>query len=310
MNRRDALKYTAALTATASLPFKVLAQQSKMRSRPIPGTNEYLPVIGLGAPAEFVNMPPEGKDLPISLVNAMIEMGGSVMHTPAFFRPNPPIIGDIINEMGVKDDLFLISKSTVNGKEASQKHLEIAVDNLNKRPIAALLLHNMRQLDIQWPMLKDWKEKGLVRYIGVSMVPRTARFEAYEKIEKFMNEESPEIIMTGYSMTQPWPGDRITPLAMDKGIAVIVAEAFKALEDGAYFAITAGKKIPEWLEEYNINSWAQFSLKWIISDPAITSVVTETGKVSHVLDNMEAGFGKLPDQQTRVRMRELLYSFI
>ena len=80
-------------------------------------------------------------------------------------------------------------------------------------------------MDIQWPMLKDWKEKGLVRYIGVSMVPRRNRFDAYEALEKFMTNENPDIIMTGYSMTQPWPGDRITPLAKDKGIAVIAAEA-------------------------------------------------------------------------------------
>ena len=310
MHRRRFLNYISALVASTAFTLKGFSQENKRLPRSTPGTNEFLPVIGLGSPEEFINITSEGKNLPKSLIDMMLKMGGKVIDTPAFFRPDVPIIGDIINEMGVKNDLFLIGKSTVNGKEASRIHLEKLVANLNKRPIDALLIHNMRQMDIQWPMLKDWKEKGLVRYIGVSMVPRRNRFDAYEALEKFMTNENPDIIMTGYSMTQPWPGDRITPLAKDKGIAVIAAEAFKTLEDGAYFAVTAGKEIPEWVKEYNINSWAQFSLKWIISDPAITTVVTETGKIEHVIDNMGAGFGNLPDRETRNRMRELLYSFV
>jgi len=83
---------------------------------------------------------------------------------------------------------------------------------------------------------------------------------------------------------------------------------FKAFEDGACFSVVAGKQLPEWVSDFDCESWAQFSLKYILSNPAITSVVTETSKVKHVIDNMRAGYGRLPDEATRKKMSDYLLS--
>jgi len=114
--------------------------------------------------------------------------------------------------------------------------------------------------------------------------------------------------MIGYSITQQGPAERVLPLATDSGIAVIGAEPFKAFDDGAFFSVVAGKQLPEWASDFDCESWAQFSLKYILSNPAITSVVTETSKVKHVVDNMRAGYGQLPDEATRKRMSKYLLS--
>lgn len=280
-----------------------LAKQS-MRTRTIPGTREELPVVGLGAPRIFIDLPPEGKELPKAVVQAMVDLGGTVIDTPAFFRPNVPVLGPILQEMGIADDLFLIGKITVSGKQAGIDHLEKLVANLNKRPIDALLIHNMREMDVHWPTLKQWKEEGKVRYIGVSLT-RTAD---YAPLEKFMKEESPDMLMTGFSITQQKPEERVLPLAIDKGVAVIGAEPFKAFEDGAFFEVVGGQKLPEWTAEFDCESWAQFSLKYILSHPAMTCVVTETSDVKHAIDNVRAGYGRLPDQAMRKRMSDYLLS--
>lgn len=303
ISRRTFLAQGAALAAATSLPMGVLANES-MRTRAIPGTDEHLPVVGLGAPRIFIDLPAEGKQLPISVIQAMVDTGGSVMDTPAFFRPDVPVVGPILQEMGLTDDLFLLGKITVSGKQAGIDHLERLVANLNKRPIDALLVHNMRELDIHWPTLKQWKDEGKVRYIGVSLT----RTSDYGPLEKFMLEENPDILMTGYSITQQKPAERILPLAIDKGIAVIGVEAFKALEDGAFFEIVGGKPLPEWTAEFDCESWAQFSLKYILSNPAMTCIVTETGDVKHIIDNVRAGYGRLPDQAMRKRMSDYLLS--
>jgi len=291
------------LAAAASLPLGLFAQES-MRTRPIPGTNEYLPVVGLGAPDIFISLPPEGKSLPKAVIQAMVDQGGRIIDTPAFFRSGDPVIGELLTEMGLQQELFLTGKITVNGKQEGIAHLERTERNLNKRPMDLLLIHNMRDMDNHWPTLKEWKETGRVRYIGVS---RT-RTEDFSALEKFMKEESPDFIMTGYSITQQGPAERILPLAADSGIAVIGAEPFKAFEDGAFFSVVAGKPLPDWVSEFDCESWAQFSLKYILSNPAITSVVTETSKVHHVVDNMRAGYGRLPDEATRQRMSRHLMS--
>ena len=303
MNRREFLAQSAALAAAISLPACSSAENS-MRTRPIPGTGEVLPVVGLGAPEPFKKLTAAGKDLPKSLVQAMVDLGGRVIDTPPFFRPDVPVLGEILSEMDLQDDLFLTTKITVSGKEEGNAHLERAVANLGKRPIDLLMVHNMREMDTHWPTLKDWKESGKTRYIGVSLT----RQKNYDALEKFMKTERPDFIMTGYSVNNPVAEERALPLAADLGVAVLVAEAFKAAEDGGIFGQVSGHELPEWASEFDCESWAQFALKYVISHPAVTCVATETSKVKHVVDNMRAGYGRLPDEATRQRMREYLLS--
>ena len=303
MDRRKFLAGSSALAAASALPVRAIAQGS-MLSRQIPGTDEFLPVIGLGAPDIFIDIPPEGRELPTAILQAMIDQGGRLLDTPAFFRPHVPVVGELLTEMGLQEELFLTTKITVNGKQAGIDHLERAVANLNKRPMDLLLIHNMRTLDEHWPTLKDWKEAGRTRYIGVSLT----RNSDYVEMERFMRSERPNFIMTGYSIHHPLAGESTLPLAADLGIAVLIVEAFKATDDGGIFPIVAGKPLPQWAVEQDIESWAQYSLKWILANPAVNGIVTETRQVRHVIDNMRAGYGRLPDEATRGRMSEHLLS--
>ncbi len=303
IDRRKFLAGSAALAAASALPAGAVAQ-SAMLTRQIPGTDELLPVIGLGAPDIFIDIPPEGRELPIAVLEAMIGQGGRLLDTPAFFRPNVPILGEILTEMALQEEMFLTTKITVNGKQAGIDHLERAVANLNKQPMDLLLIHNMRTMDEHWPTLREWKEAGRTRYIGVSLT----RNSDYVELERFMREERPDFIMTGYSIHHPLAEESALPLAADLGIAVLIVEAFKATDDGGIFPIVAGQPLPEWAAEHDIESWAQYSLKWILANPAVTGVVTETRQVRHVIDNMRAGYGRLPDEATRQRMSEHLLS--
>ncbi len=303
MDRREFLARSAALAASSTLPISALAQDSMM-TREIPGTGERLPVIGLGAPDIFINWPPEGRELPRAVLQTMVDHGGRLLDTPAFFRPDVPVVGELLTEMGLQDQLFLSGKITVNTKEAGIEHLERTVANLNKRPMDLLLIHNMRNVDEHWATLKDWKEAGRARYIGISLT----RNSDYVEMDRFMRTQRPDFIMTGYSIHHPLAAETTLPLAADLGIAVLIVEAFKATEDGGIFPIVAGKPLPDWAAEYDIESWAQYSLKYILSNPAVTGIVTETRQVRHVIDNMRGGYGRLPDEATRRRMSSYLLS--
>lgn len=303
LNRRQFLTRSAILAASASFPACTFSSDS-MRTRQIPGTDEHLPVVGLGAPRIFIEMPPEGKELPKSVIQAMLDTGGTVLDAPPFIRPDIPILGEILNEMGLQDDLFLISKITVAGKQEGIDHIEKLMASLNKYPIDAVLVHNMRDLATHWPTLKQMKEEGKVRYIGVSRT-RTTDFT---DLEKFMKDEKPDFLMIGYSITQQGPAERVLPLAADLGVAVLGAEPFKAFEDGAFFQVVGGLELPSWTAEFDCESWAQFSLKYILSNPALTCIVTETSKVKHIIDNVRAGYGRLPDEAMRKRMSDYLVS--
>ena len=299
MDRREFLARSAAIATAASVPASSLANET-IRTRLIPGTDEQLPVIGMGSPRVFIELPAEGKQVPKAIIHELMRYGGTMIDTPAFNRGNDPILGPLLSEMGIQDDLFLVSKITVSGKQAGIDHFEWIESLLNKRPIDALLVHNMRDIETHWPTLRQWQDDGRVRYIGISRT-RTTDFAA---LEEFMKAEKPDFLMIGYSITQQGPAERVLPLAQDIGTAVIGAEPFKAREDGAFFDIVAGKPLPEWAAEFDCESWAQFSLKYILGNPALNCVVTETTKPHHAEDNMRAGLGRLPDAATRLKMSD------
>ena len=302
-NRREFLARSAVLAAAAAVPLGSFPQET-MRARRIPGTDEFLPVVGLGGPDIFIDLPPEGRELPISVLRTMVDLGGRLLDTPSFFRPDVPYLGQLLAETGLRDQMFLTGKITVNGKAAGIRHLERLVANLNKQPMDLLMIHNMRTMDEHWPTLRDWKEAGRTRYIGVSLT----RNRDSTRLDQFMRTERPDFIMTGYSIHNPLAAETTLPLAADLGIAVLIVEAFKTTDDGALFSLVAGKPLPEWASEFDCETWAQYSLKFILSHPAVTGVVTETRQVRHVIDNMRAGYGRLPDEATRQRMSEYLLS--
>jgi aryl-alcohol dehydrogenase-like predicted oxidoreductase len=312
ISRRKFLAQSTALTAASVLPLSSIAQET-MHTRTIPGTTEELPVIGLGAPSVFYKTPPEGPELAKSLVRTMYDMGGRVMDTPAFFRPDPPVLGPILTEMGLQDEMFLAGKIVGRGqdKQAGIDHMETTIANLNKRPMDLMMALNLWGLEHHWPTLSDAKAEGKVRYIGASLtnIRNDPNFDR-EPIERFMRKERPDFFLLGYSMFQHEAEERLLPLAADLGIAIIVSEAFKTTSDGGYFNDTAGKELPEWASEFDCRSWAQYGLKYIVSHPAVTTVVTETSKVKHVIDNMHGGYGQLPDQAMRKRMSEHFFTLL
>lgn len=308
MNRRRFLQQSAAFSAAASVPFSGIAQNGlplgSMHTRAIPSTNEALPVLGIGAPPIFINDPEEGRDLPKEVIQNVIDMGGRLFDAPAFFRPNDPILGELLTEMGnLQKDLFISGKITVPGKQEGIEHANRIINYLGKDPIDLLLVHNMNDMANNWPTVKQFKAEGKARYIGVSLTRKTD----YAPLTDFMKAERPDFVMTGYSITQQGPAEQdVMAIAQDLGIAIIGAEPFKAVEDGAFFSMVSGVEVPDFAKEIGINSWAQYSLKWILGDPAVTSIVYETSTPRYVFDNMAAGYGEFPDQATRKRMSDFL----
>ena len=301
ISRRKFLSNSAALTTAATIPTAAFAQQG-ISTRPIPGTNVQLPLVGSGSP-DFFYTTPEGatNSAAAALVQTMYNAGGRVIDTPAFFRPNPPVLGQIVQDLGLQDELFLMGKITVSGAEAAQRHLDLTISNLGRDYIDVMMLHNLRDHENTWPVLERAKAEGRVRYIGVSEATDNI---SNDTLEEFMLTHDIDFLMSSYSMFRPQIEERILPLAADQGVAVCAIEVFKTLDDGAYFSVTSGHELPDWAAEFDASSWAQFALKYVLSHPAVTCSVIETSRSRNMIDNMGAAFGRLPDAETRGRMYE------
>ena len=297
MNRRKFLCDAGAAVALATLPLKTGAQeaQGKISMRPIPSTGELLPIVGFGSSSIF-----SGDDFTgaAALLDALRDMGGKFIDT---WPPAQATFGRYARENSAHDDLFLGTNLTTGKGDADLQALSTAKARQGKETLDLIQLPRPSNIAAQWPIVQRWKQEGHARYIGIAVTGQ--RF--FDDVEWLLQNGEPDFIQINYSMLEPESGERLLPLAMDKGVAVVTNRPFI---NGQYFPRVAGKELPEWAADFDCQSWAQFSLKWILANPQVNCTLTETTKLHHAVDNLSAGLGRLPDERERSRMQALMQS--
>jgi len=297
MNRRKFLCDAGAAVALATLPLKTGAQeaQGKISMRPIPSTGELLPIVGFGSSSIF-----SGDDFTdaAALLDVLRDMGGKFIDT---WPPAQATFGRYARENSAHDDLFLGTNLTTGKGDADMQALSTAKARQGKETLDLIQLPRPSNITAQWPIVQRWKQEGHARYIGIAVTGQ--RF--FDDVEWLLQNGEPDFIQINYSMLEPESGERLLPLATEKGVAVVTNRPFI---NGQYFPRVAGKDLPEWAADFDCQSWAQFSLKWILANPQVNCTLTETTKLHHAVDNLSAGLGRLPDERERSRMQALMQS--
>ena len=295
-SRRDFLALLSMLPLTAGAP--ALAQQ-KMPVRRIPGSGEMLPVIGLGSSKVVEEIAKNGEDPLRQVLRTLVGQGGKVIDTWPRNAANDARFGAVINEAEFNGRLFVTSKIDRPGKDAGVAQLREAHKNYGRKVLDLAQIFSLTDLETHWPTLREWKDSGMARYVGVTVSePRR-----HADLESFLKRERPDTTQVNYSITEREAEDRIIPLAADRGIAVIINRPFM---NGAYFKRLEGRPLPQWASEIGCSTWAQFSLKYILSNPGVTVVLTETSNPKHMAENAQAALGAMPDESVRKRMREFI----
>ena len=289
------------LALLSSLPFAaapVLAQQ-KMPARRMPGSGEMLPVIGLGSSKVVEEVAKNGEEPLRQVLRTLVAQGGKVIDTWPRNPANDARFGAVINEAEFRDRLFVTTKIDRTGKDAGLAQLREAHKNYGRKVLDLAQIFSLTDLDTHWPTLREWKDSGMARYIGVTVSePRR-----HADLESFLKRERPDTTQVNYSITEREAEDRLIPLAADRGIAVVINRPFM---NGAYFKRLEGRPLPQWATEIGCATWAQFSLKYILSNPRVTVVLTETSNPKHMAENAQAALGPMPDESARKRMREFI----
>lgn len=295
--RRSFCKLLAGALLVPHVP-PAFATDTGIMRRPIPGTKETLPVVGLGTSDEFEGGPDANLGRLREVLRRFHDLGGTLVDTAPIYGNAESVIGNLVADLGLTDELFLATKVRTSGREAGLEQMERSRELLGKRPLDLMQVHSLVDWRTQLRNLRRWKEEGRVRHIGVTH----SRVSAFEELEKVMRSEPLDFVQLNYSFTEPQAEQRLLPLAADRGMAVMVNRPF---ENGALFGAVKDRPLPDWAAEFDCESWAQFSLKYILAHPAVTCVIPATSNPKHVADNMGAGSGRLPDENTRRRMREL-----
>lgn len=300
LTRRAMLKVSAGASAALALGrLPAFAQDiSAIRQRPIPSTGELIPVVGLGTARTFNVGASEEERAPLrEVLKAFVDMGGTLLDTAEGYGNSEAVSGDLAQDLGVTDKLFMATKVGAEGEEAGISEMEKSMRLLHRDTIDLMQVHNLRDWQTQLATLREWKAAGKLRYIGIT----TSRSSQYDDFAAVMEKEELDFIQVNYSLAQRQAAERILPLAADRGMAVLVNLPYGR---GRLFQAVEGHELPEWAAEFDAETWGQFFLKWIIGHPAVTCPIPATTKAHHARDNMGAAYGQLPDEAMRKRMVE------
>jgi diketogulonate reductase-like aldo/keto reductase len=278
--RRDFLALMSALGASG-LATRAAVAQATMPTRAIPGTGETLPVIGLGSSKIVSEIATHGTRPLEAVLRTLVRHGGRVVDTWPRDAANDAGFGRVINLPDLRDELFVTTKIDQVGKEAGAAQFNASLSNYGRDTIDLAQIFSLTDLDVHWPSLRDWKEAGRARYIGVTVADESL----YDRLESFLQRETPDFIQVNYSITERASEERIIPLAESKGIGIIINRPFM---NGTYFRRLADTPLPAWTAEFDCASWAQFSLKYILANRALTCVLTETSNPEHMEENAAA----------------------
>ena len=309
ITRRELLKYSAVAGAAMSVPASLLEalQGRRLITRAIPSSGETIPIIGLGSSATFSRVA-RSEDVSAlrEVMRALVDNGGTLFDTAPSYGASEEVTGGIVNELGVRDQVFWATKVNVAGRRggsadaaAARAQIERSFERVQKPTIDLIQVHNLGDPPTQLAILKELKAQGRVRYIGITSTSE----RRYPDLAQVMRDEPLDFIGVDYAVDNRASADMILPLARDRGIGVLIYAPFGRTR---LWRRVAGRGVPDWASEFDATTWAQFFLKYVAAHPDVTAVTPATSKATNMIDNLGGGVGRLPDEATRQRMVALV----
>ncbi|MDP9100305.1 MAG: aldo/keto reductase [Verrucomicrobiota bacterium] len=267
-----------------------------MLQRPIPSSSEKIPLIGLGSWQVFDVGPQAAQRQPLEeVLSRFVSLGGRLVDSSPMYGRAEQVIGDIASKLGLHASLFLATKVWTTGKDEGIAAMERSLLKLQTKKIDLMQIHNLVDARTHLATLRDWREQGRIRYLGITHYNSSG----YSEVAKLLRTEKVDFLQINYSLGEREAEKEILPLAQERGVAVLVN---RPLGGGDLFSRLRQKPLPDWAGEFDCRSWAQFLLKWIVAHPAVTCAIPATGNVRHLEDNMQAGLDRLPEAKLRSRM--------
>ena len=240
-------------------------------------------------------------------MTTLVENGGTVFDTAPSYGASEEVSGRIAHEEGMTDKIFWATKVNAVPRRSTEPadpaavhaQLEQSFARAHKDPIDLMQVHNLADLPTQMGIVREMKEEGRIRYIGTTATNPNRDGDLMQA----MKDYPIDFIGVDYAVDNRRVADTVLPLAQDLGIAVLIYVPFGR---SRLFSRTQGMEVPEWAREIGIESWGQFFIKYAAAHPATTCVTPATSKAKHMLDNIGAAYGELPDAAMLRKMEELI----
>jgi aryl-alcohol dehydrogenase-like predicted oxidoreductase len=291
MSMRMTRRKFATLAGAALLAPPAHAQtDAALVTRAIPSSGERLPAVGLGTARVFNSNDEATRHKATSVLQALIANGGRLVDTASTYGNAEVVLGDVMASAKLREKIFIATKTEAPDDIEFKRSLA----RLKTAKVDLLQLHNVSDARQSLAQFKEWKSQGLCRYIGI-----TSTYHGdFAAVEAVLKREKPDFVQIDYSLDNRLAEKRILPLAAEVKAGVLTALPFGRAR---LFRAVRGKEIPDWARTF-AGSWAQFFLKYLLSDPRVTAVIPGTNNAAHMTDNLGAMRGPLPDPEQRRRM--------
>ena len=298
-DRRDFLRLLAGLAVGGLLPLRPsLAEGGAPIKKAIPISGEAIPVIGMGTSRTFDAAGDQERIARLGKVlAAFFEHGGTVIDSSPMYGSAEQVIGRLLQGADAPGGLFSATKVWTDGRESGVRQMEHSRGLWGVDRFDLMQIHNLRDWRVHYETLLSMKAEGRIRYIGIT----TSHGRDHYELQAILDKHAFDFVQLSYNIGNRVVERALLPQAAERGIAVIVNRPFAR---GSLFNRTRGRALPDWAGEFDCTSWGQFFLKYAVSHPAVTCAIPATSKVHHMVDNMGAGFGRLPDPTMRRRMEK------
>ena len=296
VTRRELIGMGAgALAAGVTTPWNsLLAADEPIAMVTVPSSGVVIPAVGVGTNRYRGMVGTADMDPFRQTLETFFRLGGRVIDTSPNYGNSEEVLGALLKETGLRKEAFMATKvDREDGAEGAER-MESSIGRLDK-PIDLMQVHNLRGTDVQLKTMFEWKEAGRLGHVGIT----THRVEQHAEVEAFMRKYPLDFIQVNYSLADRAAADRVLPLAIDRGIAVLVNRPFG---NGKLFGAVKGVELPGWAADIDAASWGQVFLKYIISHPAATVPIPGTTKPHHAEDNLGAMLGRMPDAGQRAEI--------
>ncbi|MEQ9425189.1 MAG: aldo/keto reductase [Cyclobacteriaceae bacterium] len=290
----------ASSLALAGVPsFGAVSQSDQMIKKAIPSSGEKLTAVGIGTSRRFDIGREKASERSVlkEVLTEFPKLGGQLVDTAPSYGKAELVIGELVEEIGNRDDLFIATKVRTETLADGKKEIEASFERLRVDKIDMIEVHNLVGINQMLPYLRDLRAAGRIRYIGAS----TSSERQHADFLKMMEKEELDFIQVNYSLDDRVAADSILPMAKDRNMGVLVNLPYGR---GKLFSAVGDRPLPEWAAEFDAKSWGQFFLKYIISHPAVTCAIPGTAKMKYLTDNLGAAMGRLPNEDHRKKMEE------
>jgi diketogulonate reductase-like aldo/keto reductase len=267
-----------------------------MIARTIPSSGEQLPVVGLGTWQTFDVGSGQAQRAPLQeVLRAFVEQGGRVVDTSPMYGNAERVLGDLMRAGQLRSELFVATKVWTSGRAEGVRQMESSLQKLRTEAVDLMQVHNLVDVDTHLETLAEWKRAGRIRYLGITHYTASA----HEAVIRQLASRSLDFVQINYSVGEREAEPRLLPLARERGVAVLINRPFGG---GGLLRRLRNRPLPAWAADLGCQTWSQLLLKFVISHPAVTCVIPATSSVGHLIENMQAGLGPLPDERQRAEI--------